>query len=76
MDCSYKKTNTGFLSLTIKQLISSNTNRSHNNYAILDNCQSNEKEVNCEITKEKIEEILTDKNENFKIGAIDDNVGP
>ena len=48
---------------------------SHNNYAILDNCTNTEKEVNCKITKEKIEEILTVNNEQFRIGAIDDNVG-
>ena len=48
---------------------------SHNNYAILENCQSTEKEVNCKITKEKIEEILTINNEQFKIGAIEDNIG-
>jgi hypothetical protein len=46
---------------------------SNNNYAILDNCKSNETEVICSITKERIEEILTSKNEKFKIGAIIDN---
>ena len=36
--------------------------------------QENE-EVECKITKEKILEILTSNGEEFKIGAIDDNVG-
>ena len=48
---------------------------SNNNYALLDNCQIKGEEVNCNIKKETIEEILTSNSEKFKIGAINDNVG-
>ena len=48
---------------------------SNNNYAILDNCQTKNLTVNCIITKEKIEEILTTQNEQFKIGTFTDNIG-
>jgi len=36
---------------------------SNNNYANLDNCEKNDKELICNITKEKIEEILAINNE-------------
>ena len=48
---------------------------SNNNYASLDSCEKKNEEVECKITKEKILEILTSNGEEFKIGAIDDNVG-
>ena len=48
---------------------------SNNNYAILDNCQSNPEVLTCKIEKEKIESILTENNEQFKIGAINDTIG-
>ena len=48
----------------------------NNNYAILDKCDYlNSEEIICEITKGKIEETLTNNNEQFKIGAINDTVG-
>ena len=37
------------------------------NYAVLENCTINLKELACEISKEKIEEILVLENEKFKI---------
>ena len=48
---------------------------SNNNYATLDSCEKKNEGVECKITKEKILEILTSNVEEFKIGAIDDNVG-
>jgi hypothetical protein len=48
---------------------------SYNNYGSLENCQNDEKEIKCQITKEKIEEILTSQNEVFKIGVMNDNLG-
>ena len=45
------------------------------NYAVLENCTINLKELACEISKEKIEEILILENEKFKIGAINDTLG-
>jgi hypothetical protein len=48
---------------------------SYNNYGSLENCQNDEKEIKCQITKEKIEEILTSQNEVFKIGVMNDNIG-
>ena len=47
----------------------------NDNYAILDNCQNDTEELSCKITKEKIESILTENNEQFKIGAINDEIG-
>ena len=47
----------------------------NDNYAILDNCQNDTEELTCKITKEKIESILTENNEQFKIGAINDTIG-
>ena len=46
-----------------------------NNSIILDNCEKNENELNCEISKEKLEEILIKNNEQFKVGAINDTIG-
>ena len=47
-----------------------------NNYAILDNCIiNNNKELDCQITKEIIEGILIHNNEEFKIGAMNNNRG-
>ena len=47
----------------------------NNNYAVLDNCNITETKLNCIITKDKIEEILILNNEQFKIGAMNDNIG-
>ena len=46
-----------------------------NNTLILDNCQRNENELNCKITKEKLEEVLVKNNEQFKVGVLHDNIG-
>ena len=46
-----------------------------NNSIIIDKCQKNDNELNCEISKEKLEEILIKNNEQFKIGAINDTIG-
>ena len=46
-----------------------------NNYAVLDNCEINNKELNCKITKTKFEEILALNKEIFKIGIMNDNIG-
>ena len=48
---------------------------SNNNYANLDNCHHDTKEITCKIPKEKLEEILVYKNEQFKIGAMNENLG-
>ena len=45
------------------------------NYLILYNCEKNDNELNCEITKEKLEEILVKNNEQFRVGAINFNEG-
>ena len=45
------------------------------NFLILDKCQKNDNELNCEISKEKLEEILIKNNEQFKVGAINNNIG-
>ena len=45
------------------------------NYEILDNCKLNDKKLICEISKEKIEGLLTIDNSTYKIGAIHDNIG-
>jgi hypothetical protein len=47
----------------------------YNNYALLDNCKYNGKELNCEISKEKLEEILVLNKEQFNISAIHDSIG-
>ena len=46
-----------------------------NNSLIIDKCQKNENEINCEVSKEKLEEVLVKHNEQFRVGAIKDNVG-
>ena len=43
-----------------------------NNYLILDKCKTNEKELNCEISKQKLEEILVKNNEQFRVKALHD----
>ena len=48
---------------------------SNNNYAILDDCRNDTKEIICKITKEKIEEILVYNSEKFKIGAMNEDLG-
>ena len=45
------------------------------NYAILDTCERNNQELICKLSKEKIEQILILKNEQFKIGTMNDNKG-
>ena len=45
------------------------------NYAALENCKRNIQEMKCELTKEKIEQILILQNEKFEIGAMNDNYG-
>ena len=47
----------------------------NNNYAILDSCITYQKKLICGIAKERIEEILTKSNEEFKIGIMNDNFG-
>ena len=47
----------------------------NNNYAILDNCEKIGKELICKISKEKLEEILVQNKEQFKIGAMNENYG-
>ena len=48
-----------------------------NNYIVFDNCRKNENEseLSCQISKEKLEEILILNNEQFKVGAINDSLG-
>ena len=46
-----------------------------NNSLIIDKCKKNENELNCEVSKEKLEEVLVKHNEQFRVGAIKDNVG-
>ena len=41
-----------------------------NNSLILDNCQKNENDLNCTLTKEKLEEILVKNNEQFRVEAL------
>ena len=48
---------------------------SNNNYGNLDNCQKIDKELICKISKEKIEEILVNNKEQFKLGAMNENYG-
>ena len=45
------------------------------NSLLLDNCQSSDSILNCQITKEKLEEILTISGEQFNISAINDKKG-
>ena len=46
-----------------------------NNSLILDNCQNNENELNCKVTKEKLQGILIKNNEQFRFSALNDNEG-
>ena len=46
-----------------------------NNYLILDNCVANDKNLNCNISREKIDEILTNVNSIFSVGIMNDNFG-
>ena len=46
-----------------------------NNSLFLDNCKKKDNELNCEISKEKLEEILIENNEQFKVGEINDTIG-
>ena len=45
------------------------------NYEVLDNCKNENEKINCIISREKIEEILTLSKEKFKIGAIKEDFG-
>ena len=46
-----------------------------NNSLILDNCQKNEKELYCRVTKEKLKEILVKNHEQFRVEALHENEG-
>ena len=46
-----------------------------NNFIVFDYCKKNGIELNCEISKEKLEEILIRNNEKFRVGAINDTIG-
>ena len=46
-----------------------------NNSLILDNCQKNENDLNCNLTKEKLEEILVKNNEQFRVEALSEIEG-
>ena len=46
-----------------------------NNSLILDNCQKNENDLNCTLTKEKLEEILVKNNEQFRVEALSEIEG-
>ena len=46
-----------------------------NNSLILDNCQKNEKELNCKVTKERLKEILVKSNEQFRVEALHEKEG-
>ena len=48
---------------------------SNNNYAILDNCLKNYNYITCRLSREKVEEILVKNGEEFRIGAMNDNIG-
>ena len=45
------------------------------NYLLLDNCKNENNEVKCQITKEKIESIISSEQDNFVLGTMNDNVG-
>ena len=45
------------------------------NYAILEGCKINDKELICQLSKNKIEEILILQEENFSIGTMNDHLG-
>ena len=46
-----------------------------NNYAVLENCKRNINDLNCNIQKNKLEEILTSSGEIFTVGTMNDNKG-
>ena len=46
-----------------------------NNSLILENCKKKENELNCQLSKEKLEEILIKNNEQFRVSAINNNIG-
>ena len=46
-----------------------------NNYAKLDSCEVYKKKLNCKISKQKLEELLTLNNESFKVMTINDDIG-
>ena len=46
-----------------------------NNYAKLESCNIDKRKLNCKISKKKLEEILTINNEQFKVKAINDEIG-
>ena len=48
---------------------------SYSNQILLDNCQTNNEILNCEISRNKLETILSKNNEQFNISAINDNIG-
>ena len=52
-------------------------NGSNNNYVILDNCKANSINniLTCEISYDKLNEVIILKNENLTIGALNDNLG-
>ena len=45
------------------------------NYAVLENCKRNINDLNCNIQKNKLEEILTLSGEKFTVGTMNDNEG-
>ena len=47
----------------------------NNNNIILDNCTFNGDILKCVVIKEKLEEILTTKNETFTLGSMNDEIG-
>ena len=46
-----------------------------NNYAILDNCKINGNDLICNISKDKLEEILILSGEQFRVGTMNDDIG-
>ena len=52
-------------------------NGSNNNYVILDNCKADSFNniVTCQITYDKLNEVIVVNNENLTIGALNDNLG-
>ena len=45
------------------------------NYIKLDNCEVEQRKINCKISKQKLEEILIQNNEQFRVVAIDNDIG-
>ena len=44
-------------------------------FAVMDSCQLNNKELNCKISKSKLEEILTNNNGLYIVGTVDEKLG-